>query len=204
MGPPSSGWCAPRWPTPDSAPRTWMRLKVTAPEQHWAIPLRRKRCWRRTGSIAASRYGWDRSSRIWATPRPRPWPAEGKVRRAGVSSFGISGTNAHVIIEAAPPTEAPAPAPSEPPAKPPVVPWVVSAKTASGLSKQAARMAEHLTAHSELDAVDVGWSLAGRSVFEHRAVVLGPDREQLLSGLGELAQDNRGAAVIHGNVRPGG
>ncbi|MGH3596481.1 MAG: acyltransferase domain-containing protein, partial [Mycobacterium sp.] len=49
-----------------------------------------------------------------------------------------------------------------------------------------------------------GWSLAGRSVFEHRAVVLGADREQLLGGLGELAGDQLGASVVRGTATPAG
>ncbi|WP_374025774.1 SDR family NAD(P)-dependent oxidoreductase [Mycobacterium sp. HNNTM2301] len=129
---------------------------------------------------------------------PRPWKAD-HPRRAGVSSFGISGTNAHVIIEAAP---------AEPPraverAKPPVLPWAVSAKSLPALGSQAARLAEHLRGRSELDAGDVAWSLAGRSNFEHRAVVVGADRDQLLAGLDELATGQIGS-VIQGTAMPGG
>src|SRR5271156_1005779 len=127
-----------------------------------------------------------------------PWPVNGRVRRAGVSSFGISGTNAHVIIEDAPPVEV---VPEVRPV-PSVVPWVVSAKSAAALAAQAARLSEFIGAHEQLDATDVGWSLAGRSRFEHRAVVLGADRPELLSGLAELADGLPGASVIQGHATP--
>src|SRR5271168_3602295 len=129
-----------------------------------------------------------------------PWPVNGRVRRAGVSSFGISGTNAHVIIEDAPPVEV---VPEVRPV-PSVVPWVVSAKSAAALAAQAARLSEFIGAREQLDATDVGWSLAGRSRFEHRAVVLGADRPELLSGLAELADGLPGASVISGNAAPAG
>ncbi|HYB82278.1 MAG TPA: acyltransferase domain-containing protein, partial [Mycobacterium sp.] len=128
----------------------------------------------------------------------QPWPA-GRARRAGISSFGISGTNAHVIVEAAP-----APEPPQARPKPAAVPWVVSAKSLSALRSQAARVAEHVRGHGELDVADVGWSLAGRATFEHRAVVVGNDRDWLLAGLDQLAADNPAGSVIAGSAVPAG
>ncbi len=129
----------------------------------------------------------------------QPWRVDGRARRAGVSSFGISGTNAHVIIEAAPPGEV-----VEPAVAPVVVPWVVSAKSADGLRAQAARLGQFVGARTDLAAADVGWSLAGRSTFEYRAVVLGADRGQLLDGLAQAAEGSPGASVVTGRAVPAG
>ncbi|MCV6971317.1 type I polyketide synthase [Mycobacterium bohemicum] len=133
----------------------------------------------------------------------RPWPAD-KPRRAGVSSFGISGTNAHVIVEEAPPEDE-SDQSTAPPSRDsaPVVPWVVSARSADALSAQAARLLAHLDAGS--DVVDVGWSLATtRSVFEHRAVVVGAERDRLTAGLAELASGEQGPGVLAGRARATG
>jgi len=133
----------------------------------------------------------------------RPWkaePADGRPRRAGVSSFGISGTNAHVIVEAAP-------AQTEPRETGPhltVTPWPVSAKSPSALRSQAARLATHLRARDELGIADVGWSLAGRSAFEHRAVVIGADRDSLLTGLDDLSGDDLAGLIADAVAGPGG
>ncbi|MEQ0575229.1 beta-ketoacyl synthase N-terminal-like domain-containing protein, partial [Mycobacterium tuberculosis] len=130
---------------------------------------------------------------------PRVWPAGARTRRAGVSSFGISGTNAHVIIEAVPVVPR-----REAGWAGPVVPWVVSAKSESALRGQAARLAAYVRGDDGLDVADVGWSLAGRSVVEHRAVVVGGDRDRLLAGLDELAGDQLGGSVVRGTATAAG
>ncbi|MEU1488018.1 type I polyketide synthase, partial [Streptomyces sp. NPDC005752] len=96
------------------------------------------------------------------------WPETGEARRAAVSSFGISGTNAHVILEQAPATEATEDAAD---AVLPVVPWVVSAKSEAGLSAQVERLSAFA---ADQNPVDVGFSLVTtRAVMNHRAVVIG-------------------------------
>ncbi|MFB9964897.1 SDR family NAD(P)-dependent oxidoreductase [Sinosporangium siamense] len=108
----------------------------------------------------------------------RPWPEVDRPWRAGVSSFGISGTNAHVIIEAAGQEveEGTAEVPG-------VVPWVVSAKSDAALRSQV----ERLSLLNGAPAHDVGLALTGRSAFEHRALLLaGPD------GIAEVARGEAG------------
>ncbi|MDX2548874.1 beta-ketoacyl synthase N-terminal-like domain-containing protein, partial [Streptomyces sp. WI04-05B] len=106
------------------------------------------------------------------------WPETGRPRRAGVSAFGMSGTNAHVVLEQAPPV--PAPAAAQTPA---VLPWLLSAKSEDALRDQARALSE-----LDLDPAEIGRSLATtRAQFAHRAAVVGTDREELLDGLRALA-----------------
>ena len=133
---------------------------------------------------------------------PQPWPPRDRPRRAAVSSFGISGTNAHVILEQAPEQALPvesvgAAADSDMP----VVPWVLSARSAEALAGQAQRLLAHVEADQHLGETDVGWSLVStRSMFEHRAVVVGA-RDELLAGLAGLAAGEPGANVAAGRAQ---
>jgi acyl transferase domain-containing protein/acyl carrier protein len=80
-----------------------------------------------------------------------------------------------------------------------VVPWLVSGRSAAGLAAQAGRLAGWVTARPELDPADVGWSLATtRSVFGHRAVVIGADSGELAAGLAALAAGEPAPRVVSG------
>lgn len=139
------------------------------------------------------------SRKIEVSGSARPWPDQtGRLRRAGVSAFGISGTNAHVILEQAPPELATA--------KParnrlPVMPWVLSAKSASALAAQAARLRRFVEKHSDVDPQDVAYSLVStRALFDHRAVAVGADRNELLSGLVAIASSAPAPNVVTGKA----
>ncbi|MQS13782.1 SDR family NAD(P)-dependent oxidoreductase [Streptomyces kaniharaensis] len=129
----------------------------------------------------------------------QPWPAADRPRRAGVSSFGISGTNAHVILEQGDPAEPQERADEQEPAG--LVPWLVSARGSRALAGQAKRLRAAASAEPAPRVADVAHSLAAdRTAFDHRAVVLGSGREELLAGLDALAQGDRSAAVITGSA----
>ncbi|MGK5630025.1 type I polyketide synthase [Streptomyces sp. URMC 123] len=162
----------------------------------------------------SSKVDWS-SGAVELLTEARPWPErEDRPRRAAVSAFGVSGTNAHVVIEQAPPagdeadggdTTAPraaAPAP---------LPWVISARSEEALRGQADRLAAaSATAATSTDAdanagaVDIGYSLATtREALEHRAVALVDDARSARQDLAALAAGRTPDTVVTGVARRG-
>ncbi|OON71278.1 hypothetical protein B1H18_34500, partial [Streptomyces tsukubensis] len=97
----------------------------------------------------------------------RPWPRTGRPRRAAVSSFGVSGTNAHIILEAGPDQEEPSAEPAGD------LPLLVSARSPEALDEQIGRLRDYLDAAPGVDLAAVARTLATRTHFSHRAVLLG-------------------------------
>ncbi|MCI4065626.1 type I polyketide synthase [Micromonospora sp. R77] len=108
----------------------------------------------------------------------RAWPDGDAPRRVGISSFGVSGTNAHVIVEQAPPA-VPTPAAPARPAGAGWLPWTLSARTATALTAQVRHLLTALDDRTGTDAADVARTLAGRARHGHRLVCWGTDADAL-------------------------
>jgi acyl transferase domain-containing protein/acyl carrier protein len=80
------------------------------------------------------------------------------------------------------------------------LPWVLSGKSQEALRAQAELLRGHLESDPELRMTDVGYSLSARPVFEHRAVILGSERQELLNGLRALTAGSPAPNVIQSHT----
>ncbi|WP_169804077.1 type I polyketide synthase, partial [Actinomadura formosensis] len=131
----------------------------------------------------------------------RGWPRTGRPRRAGVSAFGVSGTNAHLILEEAPPEDLPGDAAPDAgdAATPEALPVVVSARSPGSLAAQAGRLAGFLNGEASLAAV-AGALVSDRAALTERAVVVVGSRDEATAGLGALARGETVAGVVTGRA----
>jgi acyl transferase domain-containing protein/NAD(P)-dependent dehydrogenase (short-subunit alcohol dehydrogenase family)/aryl carrier-like protein len=130
----------------------------------------------------------------WDTPAGQP-------RRAGVSSFGFSGTNAHVLLEEAPPI------PSSPTLAPSTDPQVLmlSAQTPAALAEVAAQLAERLAQPDPPALPEVAATLAlGRSHLIERAAFVATDLADARARLSQLAAGDATGGIAVGRVAGSG
>ena len=117
-------------------------------------------------------------SPFFVNARLTPWETGETPRRAGVSSFGIGGTNAHVILEEAPP------GPPSGETRPSQL-LVLSARTSTALETATTNLGDYLSAHPDVDVADVAYTLqTGRREFAHRRVLVARDTNDAAAALG--------------------
>jgi phthiocerol/phenolphthiocerol synthesis type-I polyketide synthase E len=106
-----------------------------------------------------------------------PWGAGENPRRAGVSAFGIGGTNAHVVLQEAPPGRPPA-------SCRPHQLMVLSARSPSALDSMTSDLRLHLGRHPEASLADVAHTLQqSRSGFAHRTFAVCGEARQAMEVL---------------------
>lgn len=149
-------------------------------------------------SVPTTKVDWTAGA-VRLLQEARPWENHGRPRRAAVSAFGISGTNAHVILEQAP-EDVHRPAT----AGPDVLVWPLSARDPDALSRQAIRLRDLVAGRRDLDPADVAAALTRRTTFEHRAVVIGTDRDTLTTRLAAMADDRPVVGSVVGHAQSDG
>ena len=132
-----------------------------------------------------------------------PWPGTSASRIAGVSSFGMSGTNAHVILEASPEAavaqgtaaDSGTPAPSGPRL------LCLSARSESELRELAIRYRDYLHASPEGRLEDICYTAAvGRTHWDYRLAIVASDPVSCERKLTSWLEGRAEVGVTHGKV----
>jgi len=106
---------------------------------------------------------------------PVRWPRGQRRRMAGINSFGYSGTNAHAILQEAPPAAA-----GVAPTARPCELVVLSAKSAASLQELTDKWTEFLEQDSPVPLRDIAFTSAtGRTHLRHRLAVIAPTKDEV-------------------------
>jgi non-ribosomal peptide synthase protein (TIGR01720 family) len=116
-------------------------------------------------------------------------------RRAAVSSFGIGGTNAHLVVEEAPPVEV-----VHRSRRPQLL--LLSAKTDGALEQTTTNLMTHLERDTEVNLADVAYTLqVGRRSFSHRKSIVCEDVDNALMALTGQAAEGFATGIWEGGPR---
>lgn len=110
-------------------------------------------------------------------PTPEPWRRGARPRVAGVSSFGMGGSNAHAVLQEAPPAPAPGPARA-------LELLVLSGRTDEDAEAVGRRLATALETVSDHALSDVAHTLrVGRAAFDARRALVAATRREAIAAL---------------------
>ncbi len=130
------------------------------------------------------------SSPFFVNTELRAW--EAFPRRAGVSSFGFGGTNAHVVLEEAPPRGKSQSARS----------WhlvTLSARSGAALERMTENLAAHLEHHPDIETDDVAFTCqVGRREMAHRGTLVCRDAAEAV----EILRDTGSARYFTASDQP--
>ncbi|ERO59981.1 hypothetical protein P308_15855 [Pseudomonas piscis] len=159
-----------------------MRHRELAPTLHFATPNEHF-------DFARSPFFVNSHHQSWQV-------ATGQPLRAAVSAFGISGTNAHVVIDAYQPAVASAAAEAGAPAL-----LVLSAQRADRLQEYAKALLQFIDRQPRLDLAALAYSLqTGRAALEQRLAFVATSLEQVRQALGDFISGTPSACLLSGEA----
>lgn len=136
---------------------------------------------------------------------PVPWPDGDQPRIAGVSSFGFSGTNAHLVVEAArADAEEAAGSSDEPPVARRQHLLTLSAKTEAALRRLTERYQHHFSLPDLPRLADLcATAHTGRAHLEERLAVVGTSAPEIAASLSAFLAGKDPIEVIRGRAGRG-
>lgn len=138
---------------------------------------------------------WDKLPFI-VPAAPVQWPAD-KKRIGGVSAFGFSGTNVHLVLEAAPEPAFPASVTKAPS----MHMLVLSAKNDGALEETVNRYRALIDQTPHASMADICHTAStGRMHFDHRLAVLADSKPSFLDRLIQVQKDPSAPGVFHGTT----